>query len=51
MANEISEICLRLNIPWVFGPYYDKDRRSSLNSFHGVGVDDGLSILVHKKRL
>ncbi|MAJ81805.1 MAG: 3-deoxy-8-phosphooctulonate synthase [Legionellales bacterium] len=45
MANEISEICLRLDIPWIFKSCYDKDCRSSLNSFHGVGVDDGLNIL------
>jgi len=45
MANDIGEICLRLNIPWIYKSCYDKDCRSSPDSFHGTGIDSGLKIL------
>ena len=34
-----------MNINWVFKSCYDKDCRSSPDSFHGVGLDEGLKIL------
>ncbi len=45
MANLISEICLKLEIPFIYKSCYDKDCRSSPSSFHGVGIDEGLKIL------
>jgi 2-dehydro-3-deoxyphosphooctonate aldolase (KDO 8-P synthase) len=45
MANDIGEICLKLNIPWIYKSCYDKDCRSSPDSFHGTGLDSGLKIL------
>ena len=45
MAEKIGEICQRVDIPWVYKSCYDKDCRSSPNSFHGVGVEEGLKIL------
>ena len=45
MANDIGEICLKLNIPWIYKSCYDKDCRSSPDSFHGAGIDSGLKIL------
>lgn len=45
MAEAITEITKRLQIPFVFKSCYDKDCRSSINSFHGVGLDEGLRIL------
>tara|TARA_B100001029_G_C15003473_1_gene419608 strand:- start:12 stop:890 length:879 start_codon:yes stop_codon:yes gene_type:complete len=45
MAEKIAEICLKLNIPWIYKSCYDKDCRSSPKSFHGVGIDKGLKIL------
>ena len=45
MANDIGEICLKLNIPWIYKSCYDKDCRSSPDSFHGTGIDSGLKIL------
>lgn len=45
MARDIKAICDRLDIPWIFKACYDKDCRSSPDSFHGVGVDEGLRIL------
>ena len=45
MAEMIAEICQRLDIPWIFKACYDKDCRSSPDSFHGVGLEEGLRIL------
>ena len=45
MADEIGEICNRVGIRWIYKTCYDKDCRSSVDSFHGVGADDGLRIL------
>jgi 2-dehydro-3-deoxyphosphooctonate aldolase (KDO 8-P synthase) len=45
MAAMISEICSRLGVLWIYKSCYDKDCRSSLDSFHGLGADDGLRIL------
>ena len=38
MAEKISEICTDLRIKWIFKSCYDKDSRSSKDSFHGVGI-------------
>lgn len=45
IAREISEICCRLSVSWIYKSCYDKDCRSSTTSFHGVGIDAGLEIL------
>jgi 2-dehydro-3-deoxyphosphooctonate aldolase (KDO 8-P synthase) len=45
MAELISKICKRVDIPWIFKSCYDKDCRSSPDSFHGLGIDHGLKIL------
>ena len=45
MANDIGEICSKLNIPWIYKSCYDKDCRSSPDSFHGTGIESGLKIL------
>ena len=45
MANEIKKICDKLNIPWIYKSCYDKDCRSSPDSYHGLGHDEGLRIL------
>ncbi len=45
MAERIAEICAQLKMPWIYKSCYDKDCRSSPDSFHGVGIDEGLSIL------
>jgi 2-dehydro-3-deoxyphosphooctonate aldolase (KDO 8-P synthase) len=51
MACEIGEICDRLEISWIYKSCYDKDCRSSPSSFHGLGMEEGLSVLqtVRKK--
>jgi 2-dehydro-3-deoxyphosphooctonate aldolase (KDO 8-P synthase) len=45
MAKEIGEICRRVGIEWIYKSCYDKDCRSSPDSFHGLGMDHGLRIL------
>lgn len=45
MAEQIGEICDRLEISWIYKSCYDKDCRSAPDSFHGIGLDEGLKIL------
>jgi len=45
MADKISAICSELGLNWIYKSCYDKDCRSAPDSFHGLGVDHGLSIL------
>ena len=45
MAEQIKKICDELSVPLIYKSCYDKDCRSAPNSFHGLGVDDGLRIL------
>ena len=45
MADLIGNVCNKLNIPWIYKSCYDKDCRSSPESFHGMGIEDGLRIL------
>jgi len=49
MANEISGIAERLNVPYIFKASYDKANRSSARSFRGVGLEEGLRILQRVK--
>ena len=46
MAESIGRICRRVGVPWIYKSCYDKDCRSSPNSFHGLGADHGLPDLV-----
>ena len=45
MAEKIKSITEKLKINFVYKSCYDKDCRSSTDSFRGVGIDEGLSIL------
>ena len=44
-AGRLKEICLELDIPFIYKSSYDKANRSSGNSFRGFGMDAGLKIL------
>ncbi|VAX14994.1 2-Keto-3-deoxy-D-manno-octulosonate-8-phosphate synthase [hydrothermal vent metagenome] len=44
-AEQIKKITDRLNIPFIFKASYDKANRSSVKSFRGVGMDEGLRTL------
>ena len=44
-AGKLREITTQLNIPFVFKSSFDKANRTSVNSFRGLGLDEGLKIL------
>ena len=44
-AGHYKDVCSRLDIPLVFKASYDKANRSSIHSFRGPGLKDGLAIL------
>ena len=45
MAERTGAICDRLGVAWIFKACYNKDSRSSPQSFNGIGLDAGLEIL------
>lgn len=45
IAGTMKEICAQLNIPYIFKASYDKANRTSLTSFRGLGIEEGLRIL------
>ena len=45
VARKIKEICERLGINYIFKSSFDKANRSSIHSFRGVGMEEGLRIL------
>ncbi|GAA0681140.1 3-deoxy-8-phosphooctulonate synthase [Marinobacterium maritimum] len=49
IAEYYVEVTQRLDIPYVFKASFDKANRSSLNSFRGPGLDEGLKILEEVK--
>jgi len=44
-AVELREITARLGIPFIYKSSFDKANRSSINSFRGPGMEEGLRIL------
>lgn len=49
VASELASIASDLDIPLVFKSSFDKANRTSVTSFRGPGMDDGLSILADVK--
>jgi 2-dehydro-3-deoxyphosphooctonate aldolase (KDO 8-P synthase) len=49
VAEHYVEVCARLGIPYVFKASFDKANRSSIHSFRGPGLDEGLEILAAVK--
>ena len=45
IADKVSAICKRLEIPYVFKASYRKANRTSADSFTGIGDDNGLSLI------
>ena len=45
MASKIKRICDKLKIQYIFKSCYNKDSRSSPESFNGIGLNEGLEIL------
>jgi len=44
IAEHYVEVTQKLNIPYVFKASFDKANRSSINSYRGPGLDEGLKI-------
>ena len=49
VAGHYVEVCARLGIPYVFKASFDKANRSSIHSYRGPGLEEGLSILAEVK--
>jgi 2-dehydro-3-deoxyphosphooctonate aldolase (KDO 8-P synthase) len=49
MAEQISRIAADANIPYIFKASYDKANRSSVKSYRGPGLKEGLRILAKIK--
>ncbi len=45
VAEHFATVTARLGIPWVFKASFDKANRSSIHSFRGPGLEEGLRIL------
>ena len=45
MAELIKQICEKTGFQFVYKSCYDKDCRSSPDSFHGLGIEEGLRVL------
>lgn len=50
VAGHYADVCARLDIPLVFKASYDKANRSSIHSYRGPGMEQGLAILAAVKR-
>ncbi len=48
-ADHFKDVCGRLGIPYVFKASFDKANRSSIHSYRGPGLDEGLAILADVK--
>ena len=45
LARAIRDVATRIGVPYVFKASYDKANRTSVRSFRGPGLDEGLRIL------
>ena len=50
IAGQMKEITEALGIPYVFKASFDKANRTSIDSFRGPGIEQGLAILEQVKR-
>ncbi|HEX4950146.1 MAG TPA: 3-deoxy-8-phosphooctulonate synthase [Blastocatellia bacterium] len=50
MAAALAAITTKLDIPYIFKASYDKANRSSISSFRGLGMEEGLRVLETIKR-
>jgi len=51
LAKEIKKICDDLGVPYIFKASYDKANRSSLDSYRGPGLTEGLQIIENIKNM
>jgi 2-dehydro-3-deoxyphosphooctonate aldolase (KDO 8-P synthase) len=50
MAESIAAVARKLGVPYIFKASYDKANRTSLKSFRGPGLQEGLKILKKVKK-
>jgi 2-dehydro-3-deoxyphosphooctonate aldolase (KDO 8-P synthase) len=50
VAEVFAEVTAQLGIPYIFKASFDKANRSSINSFRGPGLEQGLKILAEVKK-
>jgi 2-dehydro-3-deoxyphosphooctonate aldolase (KDO 8-P synthase) len=50
VAGRLKEITAGLKLPFVFKSSYDKANRSSVKSYRGPGIEEGLRVLAEVKR-
>jgi 2-dehydro-3-deoxyphosphooctonate aldolase (KDO 8-P synthase) len=50
IAESLAKIALRCGVPLIFKASYDKANRTSLKSFRGPGIEEGLKVLGDIKR-
>src|SRR5262249_31154109 len=49
-AGHLKDACADLGIPFIYKSSYDKANRTSIKSFRGLGIEEGLKILSEVKR-
>ncbi len=49
LAERIADVAREVGLPYVFKASFDKANRSSIDSFRGPGLEDGLGILARVK--
>jgi 2-dehydro-3-deoxyphosphooctonate aldolase (KDO 8-P synthase) len=49
IAGRVADIARRVGIPYIFKASYDKANRTSIRSFRGPGLDEGLRVLAGVK--
>ena len=50
IAKHLKTTCESLNLPFIFKASFDKANRTSLDSYRGIGLDSGLSVLASIKQ-
>ena len=51
VAESYVRVCEKLGIPYVFKASFDKANRSSVHSYRGPGMDEGLKSFRRSRRL
>lgn len=49
ICEHLKSVCERLELPYIFKASFDKANRSSINSYRGPGLEEGLKILADVK--
>ena len=49
-AEKLKNVCEKLKLPFIFKSSYDKANRTSIDSFRGYGIEEGLETLADVKK-